>query len=143
MNNGLLCTKGLSNREYGYRKDRILTPLKRVGARARRGNFRNHWEEAYREHRGPAWPSRGRERADSVLFFGGYSSGSTRLHRWLAYSLRDAELRHGVQHLLHLGLMAWKVATDGRPGPTWSTAGVFSDGPQPLSLPVSKRKTGG
>ena len=33
MNNGLLCTKGLSNREYIYRKDRILTPLKRVGGR--------------------------------------------------------------------------------------------------------------
>ena len=28
MNDGLLCTKGLSNREYIYRKDRILTPLK-------------------------------------------------------------------------------------------------------------------
>ena len=30
---GGLCTKGLANREFVYRSDRILTPLKRVGER--------------------------------------------------------------------------------------------------------------
>ena len=28
-NHGLLCTKGASNREFVYREDRILTPLRR------------------------------------------------------------------------------------------------------------------
>ena len=32
-NDGRLCTKGLSNRQYIYREDRVLTPLKRVGKR--------------------------------------------------------------------------------------------------------------
>ena len=32
-NDGRLCTKGLSNRQYIYREDRLLTPLKRVGKR--------------------------------------------------------------------------------------------------------------
>ena len=44
MNDGLLCTKGLSNREYIYRRDRILTPLKRVGERGE-GKFQEiTWE---------------------------------------------------------------------------------------------------
>jgi len=31
VNRGKLCTKGLCNRQYLYRPDRILTPLRRVG----------------------------------------------------------------------------------------------------------------
>lgn len=31
VNRGFLCTKGAANRQYLYRKDRILTPLRRVG----------------------------------------------------------------------------------------------------------------
>lgn len=31
LNQGLLCTKGASNRQYIYREDRIKTPLKRTG----------------------------------------------------------------------------------------------------------------
>lgn len=55
LNNGLLCTKGLSNREYVYRKDRILTPLKRVGARGD-GKFEEiTWDEAYRTIADPAF----------------------------------------------------------------------------------------
>ena len=33
FNKGKLCTKGQGNRQYLYREDRILTPLKRVGER--------------------------------------------------------------------------------------------------------------
>lgn len=70
MNNGLLCTKGLSNREYIYRKDRILTPLKRVGGRGE-GKFQEiTWEEAYREIADRLLAVRGQDGADSVLFFG-------------------------------------------------------------------------
>ena len=35
VNDGRLCPKGLSNRQYIYRKDRIMTPLRRVGPRVR------------------------------------------------------------------------------------------------------------
>lgn len=48
-NDGRLCTKGLSNRQYIYREDRILTPLKRVGKRGE-GKFEPiTWDEAYAE----------------------------------------------------------------------------------------------
>ena len=49
VNRGLLCTKGLSNRAYIYRKDRILTPLKRVGERGEGKFERISWQQAYEE----------------------------------------------------------------------------------------------
>ena len=73
MNDGLLCTKGLSNRQYIYRKDRIRTPLKRIGKRGE-GNFEPiTWDEAYKicAERLLGWKEK--EGADRVLFFGGYT----------------------------------------------------------------------
>ena len=43
---GSICTKGAAYRDYLYRKDRILHPLKRVGPRGS-GEFQEiSWEEA-------------------------------------------------------------------------------------------------
>ena len=39
VNRGYLCTKGVNNRQYLYRKDRILTPLRRVGKRGENSLF--------------------------------------------------------------------------------------------------------
>ena len=48
-NHGLLCPKGLATRQYVYRKDRVLTPLRRMGARGE-GKFEPiSWEEAWQE----------------------------------------------------------------------------------------------
>ena len=43
---GRVCTKGQSNRDYIYRKDRIQTPLKRVGERGEGKFVPITWEEA-------------------------------------------------------------------------------------------------
>ena len=46
-NNGHLCVKGAALRDYVYRKDRVMTPLKRVGERGE-GKFEPiSWDEAY------------------------------------------------------------------------------------------------
>jgi anaerobic selenocysteine-containing dehydrogenase len=46
-NRGTLCAKGNASRQYIYNPDRILTPLKRVGARGD-GTFKSiTWNEAY------------------------------------------------------------------------------------------------
>ena len=46
QNKGKLCTKGLGSRQYLYRVDRILTPLRRVGERGE-GKFEPiSWDEA-------------------------------------------------------------------------------------------------
>lgn len=45
---GKLCTKGASNRQYLYRKNRIKTPLRRIGERGE-GKFEEiSWDEAYK-----------------------------------------------------------------------------------------------
>ena len=49
FNRGCICTKGSMNKAYVYRKDRIRTPLRRVGKRGE-GKFEPiTWEEAYSE----------------------------------------------------------------------------------------------
>lgn len=48
-NNGALCTKGAANRQYIYRKDRIRTPMRRVGKRGE-GKFEPiSWKDAMAE----------------------------------------------------------------------------------------------
>lgn len=125
MNDGLLCTKGLSNREYIYRKDRILSPLKRVGERGE-GKFQEiTWEEAYRTIADRLLAIREKEGPDSVLFFGGYSKWFRPwLHR-LAYSFGTENYATESSACFTSGLMAWKVAA-GRPArPDMEHCGVF------------------
>lgn len=72
MNRGLLCTKGLCNREYMYREDRIKTPLKRLGKRGE-GKFKPiSWEEAYSEIGGKLNKIKDEYGAKHVAFFTGY-----------------------------------------------------------------------
>lgn len=72
MNKGLLCTKGLCNREYLYRKDRIKTPLKRIGKRGE-GKFQPiSWDEAYKEIGDKLNKIKCEYGAKHVAFFTGY-----------------------------------------------------------------------
>ncbi|HBF8216495.1 molybdopterin-dependent oxidoreductase [Clostridioides difficile] len=72
MNKGLLCTKGLCNREYIYREDRIKTPLKRIGKRSE-GKFKPiSWDEAYREIAEKLNRVKSEYGAKHVAFFTGY-----------------------------------------------------------------------
>ena len=114
MNDGLLCTKGLSNRQYIYRKDRIRTPLKRIGKRGE-GNFEPiTWDEAYKicAERLLGWKEK--EGADRVLFFGGYTKWFRPwLHRF-AFSFGTENYATESSTCYTSGLMAWEIAT-GKP----------------------------
>ena len=73
VNDGKLCTKGLANRQYIYREDRILTPLKRVGRRGE-GRFEPiTWEEAYGEIARQLNRCKELYGPESVAFYSGYS----------------------------------------------------------------------
>jgi len=72
FNHGKLCTKGSSLRNYVYRKDRIKTPLKRVGERGE-GKFEPiSWDEAYDIIAEKLLATREKYGANSVAFFSGY-----------------------------------------------------------------------
>lgn len=66
-NHGKICSKGVNNRQYVYRADRIRTPLRRVGERGE-GKFEPvSWEEAYKiigeklnAVKAPVWAAGGR-----------------------------------------------------------------------------------
>ncbi len=73
MSDGMLCPKGLSTRQFMYRKDRLTTPLRRKGPRGS-GQFEAiTWEEAYAEI-GERLPKiKEAYGAESVVFFSGYA----------------------------------------------------------------------
>lgn len=135
MNDGLLCTKGLSNREYIYRKDRILTPLKRVGSRGE-GKFQEiTWEEAYREIADRLLAVRAQDGADSVLFSGATPSGSVPgCIGWHFPSERRITPRSPAPVSPRASWPGrWPRA--GRPDRIWSTAACFSAGPSTPIIP--------
>ena len=73
QNHGLLCAKGLAARQYVYRKDRIRTPLLRVGERGG-GEFRPiSWEEAYERIAERLLAIREESGPEAVAFFSGYT----------------------------------------------------------------------
>ena len=71
--NGHLCPKGNSSREYIYRKDRIRTPLRRVGPRGS-GEFEAiSWDEAYRIIAENLNRIKAQYGPESVIFYSGYA----------------------------------------------------------------------
>ncbi len=73
VNDGHLCTKGASNKEYLYRENRIKTPLRRTGPRGS-GQFQEiSWEEAYEEIAAKLHGFKEKYGPESVIWYAGYS----------------------------------------------------------------------
>jgi len=109
INDGKLCTKGASNRQYLYRENRIHTPLKRVGARGE-GKFKEiTWEEAYSEIAQRLSELKKEYGPECVAWYVGYSKWFRPwLHR-MAHSF--GSLNYGTEaSTCHTAtLMAWKT----------------------------------
>ena len=83
---GKLCTKGSSNRNYVYRRDRIQTPLKRVGERGE-GKFEPiSWDEAYAIIAENLNRIKETDSPHSVAFYSGHCKWYRFLLQRLAYS---------------------------------------------------------
>lgn len=107
---GGLCTKGLSNRAYVYREDRIKTPLRRIGERGE-GRFEPiTWEEAYDEIASKLLHIREEYGADAVAFFGGYNKWYRPWLRRFAHSFGTFNYGTESSTCMTAGWMAWKVA---------------------------------
>ena len=75
---GTLCSKGSAMRQYIYHKDRIKTPLRRVGPRGS-GRFEPiSWDKALGEIAGRLNQAKAEYGPESVVFFSGTASGTDR-----------------------------------------------------------------
>lgn len=93
--NNHLCTRGLANRDYIYREDRIQTPLKRVGKRGE-GKFEAiTWEQAYAEIAEKLNGYKKDFGADSVAFYTGYPKWYRPIFHRLAHSF--GTLNYGTE----------------------------------------------
>lgn len=84
-NNGRLCSKGGAQRQYIYNKERLKTPLKRVGAKGT-GEFEPiSWDEALDIVAEKFKEAKGEFGAESVVFYSGYSKWFRPFLQRLAY----------------------------------------------------------
>jgi len=109
QNKGKLCTKGAANRQYLYRDDRLLTPLKRVGERGE-GKFEPiSWEEAIDTIGEKLMDIKDKHGPDRVAFYSGYS-------KWYRFMFRRFANAFGTQNYgtessscFTSGVMAWQT----------------------------------
>ena len=111
VNHGFLCTKGVNNRQYLYRKDRILTPLRRVGKRGEKQFVPISWEEAIEEISEKLLGYRDQYGVDSVAFFSGYGKWYRPMYRRFAHVFGTQNYGTESSCCFTSGLMAWQVAT--------------------------------
>ena len=108
---GTLCTKGLSNREFLYRKDRIMTPLKRVGERGE-GKFEPiTWEEAYSTIAEKLLDIKSKYGAEKVAFFSGYNKWYRSMLSRFAHSFGSPNYGTEGSVCFTSSNMAWQTIT--------------------------------
>lgn len=124
-NDGRLCPKGLSNRQFIYRKDRIQTPLRRTGKRGE-GKFEPiTWEEAYAEIARGLNVAKETYGAESVAFYSGYSKWYRQMLRRLAYAFGSPNYGCESSACYTAAFMAWKVAAGEQGGPDMDSSDLF------------------
>lgn len=122
---GRLCVKGLSGRQFAYREDRILTPLRRTGERGE-GKFEPiTWEEAYREIASRLNGIKAEYGADAVAFFGGYNKWYRPWLRRLAHSFGTMNYGTESSTCMTAGWMAWKIAAGQLARPDMAHADLY------------------
>ena len=110
-NNGILCTKGQAGRQYVYRKDRIKTPLKRIGLRGQ-GVFQPiTWDEALTTIAKRLNSIKKESGAESVAFFSGYDKWYRPFLQRLAYSFGTPNYGTESSSCFTSTIMSWQLAT--------------------------------
>lgn len=149
FNKGKLCTKGLSNRQYLYRQDRILTPLKRTGERGE-GRFEPiSWDEAISTISKKLLEIKEKDGADKVAFYSGYSKWYRFMFRRFANVFGSQSYGTESSSCFTSGLMAWQVAAGTAMGPDmpnsdlfigWGTNSYYSRYPMAGSMEKNKQR---
>ena len=124
-NHGRLCTKGSSNRNYLYRKDRIQTPLKRVGERGE-GKFEPiSWDEAFKIIAENLNRIKETYSPHSVVFYSGHCKWYRFLLQRLAYSFGSVNYGTDDSNCAAATHLANAVTVGRSAGPDLAHANVF------------------
>ena len=125
-NHGLLCPKGQSNRQYIYRKDRILTPLRRVGERGE-GKFEPiTWEEAWDEIIPKLKEVREKYGACATAFYSGYNKWYRPFLQRMCYDYGSVNYGTESSSCFTSTIMSWRIATGADfAAPDLRNAGIF------------------
>lgn len=124
-NDGKLCSKGMANREYVYREDRIKTPLKRAGVRGEGKFVPVTWEEAYKEIAEKLNACKEQYGAESVAFYSGYSKWYRQVLRRLAYAFGSPNYGCESSACYTAAFMAWKTAAGEQGNPDIGHSDLF------------------
>ena len=125
-NHGLLCPKGQANRQYVYRKDRVLTPLRRVGERGE-GKFEPiTWEEAWGEIVPRLQAVKEKYGPSAVAFYSGYNKWYRPFLQRLCYSFGSVNYGTESSSCFTSTIMSWRLATGADfAAPDLGRAGIF------------------
>lgn len=124
-NNGMLCTKGMANREFLYREDRLLTPLKRKGPRGS-GEFEPvSWDEALSTIASQMNQIKQESGPESMVFYVGYPKWNRPwLHR-LAYSFGSPNYGTESSCCFRATEMAWRTAAGSEYRPDLANSNTY------------------
>lgn len=125
-NRGKLCARGLSTRDYIYRKDRIRTPLRRIGPKGSAEFEAISWDEAMDEISSRLKTIRVESGASSVAFYSGYDKWYRPFLQRLAYSFGSVNYGSESSSCFTSTILSWKCATGAEMvQPDLGNAGVF------------------
>ena len=110
-NHGKLCARGLAMRDYIYRKDRVRTPLRRVGEKGSGAFAPISWEEALSEIAERLGAIKAAHGASSVAFYSGYNKWYRPFLQRLSYSFGSVNYGSESSSCFTSTILSWKCAT--------------------------------
>ena len=123
---GLLCTKGLANRQYIYRKDRVMTPLRRTGERGSGVFAPISWEEAFEEITARLTAVKEAYGPSAVAFFSGYNKWYRPFLQRLCYDFGSVNYGTESSSCFTSAVMSWRLAAGvDLAVPDLKNAGIF------------------
>lgn len=125
VNKGYLCPRGISARAHIYKEDRILYPMRRVGARSEGTFERISWDEAYKTIAEKLLQVRTQYGAQAVTFFSGHTKWYRTFVQRFAYSFGTPNYATESSCCFTHGYMAGKSTLGFNVGPDMKNAGVF------------------
>ena len=125
-NRGKLCARGLAARDYIYRRDRIQTPLKRVGEKGGGKFIPISWDEAMDTIAEKLSAIKAESGPHATAFYSGYNKWYRPFLQRLSYAYGSVNYGSESSSCFTSTILSWKCATGAEMvQPDLGNAGVF------------------